>query len=162
MNRRIFLKLTGIITILGIPTLAQTKKEPQWISFKDKTPKLGQKYIILFRNKQRESYVIAKAISPNPNYSVKIIRYKKCFSALQGLTPGTYYMFYSREMSTKEIFKYSRITEKWITKPVKEFKYREYRAGETGSSIIGENMYWLPIKKEIPTTFPPLPKLIIE
>jgi len=49
MNRRNFLKSTGIISLLGFPNLsfAKNKKELKWISFKDEKPKIGQNIISL-------------------------------------------------------------------------------------------------------------------
>lgn len=49
MDRRNFLKTTGIISILNLSNIsfAKNKKKIKWISFKDEKPKMGQNIIAL-------------------------------------------------------------------------------------------------------------------
>jgi len=47
MNRRTFIKATGIVSLLGLTNLSFAEKEQQWIRMNEQMPKVGQEVILL-------------------------------------------------------------------------------------------------------------------
>ena len=168
MNRRTFLQLAGAtIAVMTATSKAESKPKLQRISFNDRKPKIGQKYIILFTKNHMESfsesYQIVKASAPDLVYGDTLLRYKKYFSMSQGLTHGRFYAYYPDNISEEDIREYTKITKQWVTKPIKELISRKSMFGTEGCPIIDNGMFWLPIKNErpesLPKELPTLPKI---
>ncbi len=188
MNRRNFIKATGMVSLLGMTNLVFAEKEQQWIRMNEQMPKVGQKIIMLVYCTPYHIKEVPESIDHTSLFFAKRI---------EDLDPLIYHSFrvkylysnsfYNREgdkeyklhYSIDDIINYSsedygredvkRIDKmrNVIEKKQGELKYVPHgrNSAETwlkiwhwGNINIHDNMYWIPADKYYSKDLPKLPK----
>ena len=172
MNRRIFLKLTGITAILiATPAIAKTPK-PKWIKLADRLPKIGHNFILSVTHDKK----FIKAFPAYKNY--RAIYIGKRVDPRLDIHKGTKTLMFQNYLSYTPTFMGKRFpTEehtisicnrisidrlKRLVEKIKWFKnVKRVRRDRSISHCVHvtDTMYWMPlIDGKCPITLPPLPK----
>lgn len=169
MNRRTFLKLTAsAVAITTVPAMAKKSvSAPQWIPFTERTPKVGDKVIIInssYRDRHISGGTIIDRYTGRNSDDYVALPMSRDFSRRKHMANGNFvYALYSDEGA--KVIK----TRKWLGdhgKPSRVTDYIKYEEKYINSSnymgacysLIGH--WWLPVDGEYPKTLPKMPKAI--
>ncbi len=189
MNRRTFIKLTGVTTaLLATPSLFAEKEikrvnpedfkfiethfGQQWISFLDKTPKVGQKIIITDSWEGMSLRDIRGGVVQDLR-KIKLgvlmdSKFNKVFITVpmkKDFEYREYSDFYIYNIFSEEGEKVINSRE-WLKSKKEPFvnDFKEWddsidkKVWYNETSYRKSYYYWLPINGEYPTTLPPIPK----
>ena len=145
MNRRIFLKLTGITTIFAPALLVLNKKtEPQWVNMRNKLPEMNQRVIILEGKHPKDIKTSGK------NYNIIREGYKSYESKTRTdfKIDFVYHIKKLNKCIVEDIFKNNNHFNSKIS----------YFIDKNYVSYIHENIWWIPSNKELTEFLPSIPK----
>lgn len=177
MNRRTFIKLTGITTIaITIPLMANP--EPQWIKMTDQMPPVNKRIIVgtnfeytTSRNMQKyktgETFYLGQRIAEENLSPYKLQQYTKwCFESTEDRiiimeVEARFHEFYKTNVTS--IFYDPDKTTSNVICQIRQLKSMEnskiYKQKEhyKYSLRLICNKYWLLVDKKMPTYLPPIP-----
>ena len=169
MNRRTFIKLTGITTLL--PAIPLCAKKQQWIQLEKQMPKVGQRIVLFDRTEHTYFLTAGERKNVHKTINVRGVTHTVKFSLLKEFTivnnnkSGYRTLWYNKEVAQQYPFhevtacpwvEYSKIVYNAI-----HFESEDVTLYYTiGENTLGENLWWIPIKDEYPKELPPFPKYV--
>lgn len=180
MNRRTFIKTTGMISLLGMTNLVFAEREQQWIRMNKRMPEIGQNIIMLAycvphhiknvpESIDHTSLFFAKRIEdfyPLVYHSFRVkYLYSNSFYNCEG--DKTYELHYNSDSYSKEDIKRIDKMCNVIGKKQGELRYVPHSGKETkfwlkiwhwANINIHDNMYWISADKYYSKDLPELPK----
>jgi len=171
MNRRTFIKTTGIISLLGLTNLsfAEKKKELKWIKMTDQMPEMGRNTIVLhikrpgcFKADPHFVLSIGRRVQHH-RYSFMMEAEIVYFCSKYATEPvGIKRLYYHSDRKFYGIKEIHRV--KWLN-------YKSVKAYGEGSnpmpialfevnnnSSIKDNLWWMSIGSSLPENLPAFPK----
>lgn len=170
MNRRTFVKLTGI-TLISTQTLASIDEPLIWTPLRKQMPKVGQKVILLARYKPfitREDIkfnlhiiTVGRRVPVKDTFP-KIVRRLPSIALKQEFRISSSYnsnteplLFYSPKITPYPLEEIKKLKWGKIRPPYR--KIDNLKSNKALHWMI-DNMHWLPVLNKLPITLPIIPK----
>jgi len=151
MNRRIFLKTTGIISLLGITNISLGQKEQKWINMGEIRPEIGQRCII-----NKNNYYIFVGIIEEYKGETFVSISAECYYNISKNKNHISFAMCGKD-GDRKLDKFIR--EQWIDGEIKDMSYRMYSIVSYGFNIVNTSdlkTWWVPIDNNynIPKNLP--------
>ncbi len=168
MNRRTFVKLTGITALLPATYLLANDDKPQWISLKERQPRVGQKVVILYRFDPHYINIFKNTINTIILHAGEIIQTEPKLANREEILAVVETHRCCRDMDKRLPASFSTLNNERLeimrTKDIKNVPWKKQAVSSTNANmwtmeINNPNIYWMPIT-EIPNSLPKMPKLI--
>ena len=180
MNRRTFLKITGMASLLGISNITLGQKEQKWISLMDKKPKIGQRVAVVSygspdkkRNWDHSDYMLEigyRLHTRESRFTLLIDFYYANYSnwgRFIVVNPGPWKIrggefnkwegndYKIKETIMKQAYNLKLKNGETVAK---QTSYYYTRSSQTAYVTIHKNIWWIPISHELTESLPLIPK----
>lgn len=169
MNRRTFLKLTGVAVAAGVSNLSFAGEEQQWIRLINRQPKVGQKIILLskalnYKDRNGEQTKTCM-ISVGERVSLRNSK-NKLGDKLPLFALRREFRISNHSFSNNRLFYYTKSESDYSLEDIRKLKWahidEEMMLDEYKNNIclfwMLDNTYWIPVVGKLPESLPQIPE----